>query len=88
MKDGRVVRAHGLEVMLGDDQNLHVVGSDLVIENPFLGKGLELDLGQLWLSIWAEGQHNKQDQGRLRALLLNAAQASVMRVLSILKEEA
>lgn len=85
---GKLVKAHGITVELGDDQNLHVVGTDLMIENPFLGKGLELDLGQLWLSVWAEGQHNKQDPSRLRALLLNAAQASVSKVLSILKEEA
>jgi hypothetical protein len=82
------VRANGLEVELGDDQNLHVVGTDLVIENPFVGKGLELNLGLLWLMVWAEDQHNKQDPSRLRALLLNAAQASVGNVLSILKEGA
>lgn len=83
-----IVRANGLEVQLGDDGHLHVLGTDLVIENPFLNKGLELDLGQLWLMIWMENQHNKLDPSRLRALLLNAAQASVGKTIEILKEGA
>lgn len=82
-----MVTVNGLQVELGKDLNLHVVGTDLVIENPLIGKGLELDLGHLWLSIWAEGQHNKLDPLRLRALLLNAAGASVGRLMEILKEE-
>lgn len=78
---------NGLIVELGADQNIHVVGTDLVIENPLIGKGLELNLGQLWLSIWCEGQHNKLDSQRLRALLLNAAQVSVGKIIEILKKE-
>jgi hypothetical protein len=81
------MRANGIEVELGADQKLHVVGTDLVIDNPLVGKGLELDLGQLWLSIWAEDQHNKLDSTRLRALLLNAAQASVGKLITLLKED-
>lgn len=84
---GDTVTAHGLTVQIGEDKHLHVVGSDLVIENPLLGKGLEFDLGRLWLLLWASNQHNKPDSARIRALLLNAAHVSVSRVISILKGE-
>lgn len=87
MDRNSVIHAHGMDVSLDKDQNICVVGSGLVIENPFVGKGLELDLGLLWMSIWAEDQHNKLDPIRLRALLLNAAQASVGKVITLLKEE-
>lgn len=80
------IRAHGLTVQVGSDRHLHVVGSDLVIENPLLGKGLELDLGQLWAALWAEDQHNHPNPARIRALLLNAAGMAVSRVISILEE--
>ncbi len=82
----KIIRARGLEVTLGDDKKLHVVGTDLVIDNPLVGKDLELDLGTLWLSIWAEDQHNKLESGRLAALLLNAAHMSVSKIVAILKE--
>lgn len=81
-----MVHANGLDVKLGEDGNIYVVGTDLVIENPLIGKGLELDLGVLWFSIWREDQHNKLESGRLAALLLNASQASVSRLITILKE--
>lgn len=77
----------GLNVELGDDQNLHVIGTDWVIKNPLIGKGLELDLGQLWWAIWSEDQHNKLDPIRLKAMLLNSAQMSVGRLMEILKED-
>lgn len=81
-----MVHANGLDVELGEDGNIHVVGTDLVIENPLIGKGLELDLGELWFSIWKENQHNRLDSSRLGALLLNASQASVSKLITILKE--
>lgn len=82
-----IIHAHGLDVVIGEDQHLHVLGSDLVIENPFLGSGVEVDLGLLWASIWAEDLHNRPNPHRLRALLLNAAQVSVNRIMTILTKE-
>lgn len=83
---GNTMKAHGLTVSVDANKNLRVDGSDLVIENPLLGKGLELDLGLLWMLLWANDQHNKPDSARIRALLLNVAGVSVSRVISILKE--
>lgn len=81
---GEHARAHGLNVYVGDDQHLHVEGSDLVIENPLLGKGLDLNLGLLWLYLWSTDQHNNPNPSRVRSMLLNAASASVSKIMQIL----
>lgn len=70
----------GLDVTVADNGDLHVEGLG-VIDNPLKGLDLGIDVGQLWLALWAENQHNKPDSKRVRAILLNALDLSVQKVL-------
>lgn len=75
-----------MEVVAQPDGDLRVVGTDYVIANPLKDLQVPLDMGELWLRLWAENQHNKPNSTRIRAILLNQMGLSVQSIMTALQE--
>lgn len=74
------MRTKDLKVSVMDNGDLQVEGLG-VVANPLTKLDVGIDLGQLWLALWLEDQHNQPNPARVRAILLNSLNLSVQQVL-------
>lgn len=79
------MKIRGMEVTVAEDGDLIVDGLGTVA-NPFKGITPQVDIGQLWLQIWAEDLHNKPNAQRIRSILLNSVNLAVAQVLQALQQ--
>ena len=74
------MKVRGVEVAVDEAGDLLVEGLGK-IDNPLQGLELKVDIGELWLGIWAEELYLKPNAQRIRALLLNSMGLSVQQVI-------
>ena len=81
-----MTKARKVDVVVMDNGDLEIQGLG-VVENPFKEVEFpEIDKGELWMRLWAEGLINNPHPGRIRAILMNLQNLSVSIVLDKIKE--
>ncbi len=74
------MKIRGMYVTVAENGDLMIEGVGVVV-NPLRQLDLRVDIGQLWLGIWAEALYDKPNAQRIRALLLNSMDLSVQQVI-------